>query len=108
MVVQNQEDLALSGAAGMLDYVVQIVAEDVFIDPPGLPVDPTSEPLMKCSLHLTLGKINIDGIEFPVALTAQTSVTSCPPSPDVTEPTCFLPLSVTILPGFYSNTVVTP
>ncbi len=69
-------------------------------------MDPAGDPFMKDSLKRTRGKINMGGIAFPVAFTAQATVTSSPLSADVTEPTCFFPFSVTICLGVC--TVVTP
>ena len=63
------------------------------------PTDPAGDPFRNCSLKRTRGNTNMGGIAFPVAFTAQATVTSSPRSADVTEPTCFFPFSVTICFG---------
>lgn len=48
-----------------------------------VPTDPGGAPVMKWSVYLALGKINLGGTAFPVAFTAETTVTSSPLSADV-------------------------
>jgi len=50
--------------------------------------------------------MNIGGMEFPRAFTAQASVKSVPRSAEVTAPTCLTPFLATIYSGFC--TVVIP
>jgi len=71
-----------------------------------IPMDPGSAHVMKWSLSLTLGKINMGGAAFPAAFIVQTTVTRSPLSADVREPTSFLHFSVTTCFGVC--TVFTP
>jgi len=71
-----------------------------------LSIDPTGLLVKNQGFIFFRGKMNIGGTVFPIALTANATVTSVPLSPDVIAPTCFLPFTAIILDG--RCTVVTP
>ncbi|KAJ8385761.1 hypothetical protein AAFF_G00182790, partial [Aldrovandia affinis] len=79
-----------------------------FIHPDGFaaPLLPGGPLFKKWSRKLTRGNMKYGGILFPVADTAQASVTSVPLSAEVSDPTCLNPRLATTLSGLW--TVVTP
>ena len=67
-------------------------------------MDLAGDPFMMDSLKQKRRKTNMGGTAFPVAFTAQATVTRSPLSADVTEPTCFFPFSVTTCLGVCRHT----
>jgi hypothetical protein len=59
-------------------------------------------------LKCTLGNINIGGTRLPKAFTATIIVTFIPLSPDVTLPTCLIPLAQIILGERWTVELIIP